>query len=92
MYDPKHMDAEFLLVHEANDTPKESLRERNDEVIEHIYIGHRFKNDTVRVALRSKTTRKTLRAIYQNDHKACLIEEIEQSQTYCLGNKIESMV
>ena len=50
MYDPKRMDTEFPLVREAHD--------RNDEILERIYIGRRFKNDTVRVALRSKSARK----------------------------------
>lgn len=43
MYDPDRMDTEFLLVRQAHDTPKESLRERNNEVLERIYIGRRFK-------------------------------------------------
>jgi hypothetical protein len=34
------MDTEFRLVREAHD--------RNDEVLERIYIGRRFKNDTER--------------------------------------------
>lgn len=41
MYDPNRMDKEFPLVREAHD--------RNDEVIERIYIGRRFKNDTERL-------------------------------------------
>jgi hypothetical protein len=41
MYDPDHMDTEFPLVRAAHD--------RNDEVIERIYIGRRFKNDTERL-------------------------------------------
>ncbi|WP_017327271.1 type IIL restriction-modification enzyme MmeI [Synechococcus sp. PCC 7336] len=41
MYDPKRMDTEFPLVREAHD--------RNDEVLERIYIGRRFKNDTERL-------------------------------------------
>ncbi|MCT7983782.1 lactate dehydrogenase [Laspinema sp. A4] len=41
MYDPERMDSEFPLVREAHD--------RNDEVIERIYIGRRFKNDTERL-------------------------------------------
>jgi hypothetical protein len=41
MYDPDRMDAEFPLVREAH--------ERNDEVLERIYIGRRFKNDTERL-------------------------------------------
>jgi hypothetical protein len=35
------MDIEFPLVREAH--------ERNDEIIERIYIGRRFKNDTERL-------------------------------------------
>ena len=41
MYDPKRMDIEFPLVREAHD--------RNDEILERIYIGRRFKNDTERL-------------------------------------------
>ena len=41
MYDPDRMDREFPLVREAHD--------RNDEIIERIYIGRRFKNDTERL-------------------------------------------
>ncbi|MGB7711694.1 MAG: hypothetical protein WBL95_19515 [Microcoleus sp.] len=43
------MDTEFPLVREAHDTPKDSLRKRNDEILERIYIGRRFKNDTERL-------------------------------------------
>jgi hypothetical protein len=41
MYDPDRMDAEFPLVRAAH--------ERNDEVLERIYIGRRFRNDTERL-------------------------------------------
>jgi len=41
MYDRDRMDTEFPLVREAHD--------RNDEAIERIYIGRRFKNDTERL-------------------------------------------
>ena len=41
IYDPDRMDTEFPLVREAH--------ERNDEVLERIYIGRRFKNDTERL-------------------------------------------
>jgi hypothetical protein len=41
MYDPERMDKEFPRVREAH--------ERNDEVLERIYIGRRFKNDTERL-------------------------------------------
>ena len=41
MYDRDRMDSEFPLVREAH--------ERNDEIIERIYIGRRFKNDTERL-------------------------------------------
>ncbi len=41
MYDSERMDSEFPLVREAHD--------RNDEVVERIYIGRRFKNDTERL-------------------------------------------
>ncbi len=49
MYDRDRMDTEFPLVREAHDTPKESLRKRDDEILERIYIGRRFKNDTERL-------------------------------------------
>jgi hypothetical protein len=41
MYDPDRMNSEFPLVREAH--------ERNDEILERIYIGRRFKNDTERL-------------------------------------------
>ncbi len=41
MYDPDRMDAEFPEVRRAH--------ERNDEVLERIYIGRRFRNDTERL-------------------------------------------
>ena len=52
MYDPDRMDSEFPLVRAAHD--------RNDETLERIYIGRRFKNDTERLEklfeLYTKTT------------------------------------
>lgn len=41
MYDPESMDEEFPLVRQAH--------ERNDETLERIYVGRRFKNDTERL-------------------------------------------
>ncbi|MEK7660941.1 MAG: type IIL restriction-modification enzyme MmeI, partial [Pseudomonadota bacterium] len=41
MYDPDRMDTEFPLVRAAH--------EKNDETLERIYIGRRFKNDTERL-------------------------------------------
>jgi hypothetical protein len=41
LYDPDKMDSEYPLVREAHD--------RNDEILERIYIGRRFKNDTERL-------------------------------------------
>ena len=41
MYDPGRMDTEFSRLREAHDN--------NDEVLERIYIGRRFKNDTERL-------------------------------------------
>jgi len=41
MYDPNRMDQEFPLVRQAH--------ERNDDILERIYIGRRFKNDTERL-------------------------------------------
>jgi hypothetical protein len=57
MYDPVRgatpleyrMDSEFPLVREAHDSAPQTLRERNDEVLERIYIGRRFRNDTERL-------------------------------------------
>jgi hypothetical protein len=41
MYEPDRMDEEFPLVRAAH--------QRNDEVLERIYIGRRFRNDTERL-------------------------------------------
>ena len=41
MYDRDRMDTEFPLVRQAHDL--------NDEILERIYIGRRFKNDTERL-------------------------------------------
>ena len=41
MYEPDRMDTEFPRLREAHD--------HNDEVLERIYIGRRFKNDTERL-------------------------------------------
>jgi hypothetical protein len=41
MYDPERMDAEFPDLRAAHD--------RNDETLERIYIGRRFRNDTERL-------------------------------------------
>ena len=41
MYDPDRMDTEFPRLREAH--------ELNDEILERIYIGRRFKNDTERL-------------------------------------------
>ena len=41
MYSPYRMDSEFPCLREAH--------EHNDEVLERIYIGRRFKNDTERL-------------------------------------------
>jgi hypothetical protein len=38
LYNPEHIPADLLAAHE-----------RNDEVLERIYIGRRFKNDTERL-------------------------------------------
>lgn len=43
------MDTEFPLAQEAPDLPVAMLRDRNDKIIERIYIGRRFKNDTERL-------------------------------------------
>ena len=41
LYDPERMDRDFPALRAAH--------ERNDEVLERIYIGRRFKNDTERL-------------------------------------------
>lgn len=41
MYDPDRMEAEFSQLHQAH--------RRNDEIVERIYLGRRFKNDTERL-------------------------------------------
>jgi hypothetical protein len=41
MYDPDRVDQEFPLVRQAH--------EKNDETLERIYVGRRFKNDTERL-------------------------------------------
>lgn len=41
MYDPDHMDEDFPLLRVAHDS--------NDETLERIYVGRRFKNDTERL-------------------------------------------
>lgn len=41
MYDPDHFYTDYALLREAHD--------RNDEILERIYIGRRFKNDTERL-------------------------------------------
>jgi hypothetical protein len=43
------------------------VHDRTDEILEHIYIDLRFKNDIDRAASRSKSPRKMLRVVYQND-------------------------
>ena len=51
LYDPDKMPADLRAAHE-----------RNDEVLERIYIGRRFKNDTERLE-------KLFRPLYQDDHQ-----------------------
>jgi hypothetical protein len=41
MYDPDSMESEFPLLQQAH--------ERNDEILERIYIGRKFRNDTERL-------------------------------------------
>jgi len=41
MYEPDHFEKNYPILREAHD--------RNDEIIERIYIGRRFKNDTERL-------------------------------------------
>jgi hypothetical protein len=58
---PDRMYSEFLFVREAHD--------RNDKILERIYIGRCFKNDTERLE-------RNLRAIHQNDQPANIVQEI----------------
>jgi hypothetical protein len=59
MYDPDHFDTNYPLLREAHD--------RNDEIMERIYIGRRFKNDTERL--------EKLFALYAQEQKgSCLVE------------------
>ena len=54
MYDPDHFYTNFALLREAHD--------RNDELIERIYVGRKFKNDTERL--------EKLFALYAQEQKA----------------------
>ena len=59
------MDTEFPLVREAHNLPRATLRKRNDEILDRIYIGRRFKNDTDRKCVPTgKSAGKTLGAVY----------------------------
>ncbi len=68
MYDPERMDSEFPLVREAHD--------RNDETVDRIYIGRRFKNDTERLEklfemyskMTQTTPKKTTKRQTKGDH------------------------
>jgi hypothetical protein len=57
MYDPDHFDTNYPLLREAHD--------RNDEIIERIYIGRRFKNDTERL--------EKLFELYAQEQKASIL-------------------
>lgn len=47
-----HFPATIAELYDPGNTPEDLLHahERNDEVLERIYIGRRFKNDTERLA------------------------------------------
>jgi len=62
LYDPEKMPANLSEAHE-----------RNDETLERIYIGRRFKK-------RHRAVGKALRTLYQDDHRANPAEEARQSQ------------
>jgi hypothetical protein len=66
MYDPERMDAEFPHVRAAHEV--------NDEVLERIYIGRRFKNDTERLEklfeLYTKMSHATGKPTKQNKKEA----------------------
>lgn len=57
MYDPDHFDTNYPLLRETHD--------RNDEIIERIYIGRRFKNDTERL--------EKLFELYAQEQKASIL-------------------
>jgi hypothetical protein len=59
MYDPDHFDTNFPLLREAHD--------RNDEIMERIYIGRRFRNDTERL--------EKLFALYAQEQKGNFLVE-----------------
>lgn len=65
------MDSEFPLVRAAH--------ERNDEVLERIYIGRRFKNDTERLEkLFELYTKMTLK----NDSESSSKRQSKRGKTY----------
>ncbi len=43
IYDLARMDTEFPLIRAARETPSESLRDHNDDVLERSYSDRRFK-------------------------------------------------
>ncbi|KGJ02745.1 hypothetical protein SAMN04487972_12813 [Paracoccus halophilus] len=57
MYDPDHFYTDYAVLREAHD--------RNDEIMERIYIGRRFKNDTERL--------EKLFALYGQEQKRGLV-------------------
>ncbi|KKN80207.1 hypothetical protein LCGC14_0332890 [marine sediment metagenome] len=65
MYDPDHIDTNFPSLREAH--------ERNDEIMERIYIGRRFKNDTERL--------EKLFALYAQEQKGDRLVENAPSGT-----------
>ncbi len=65
MYDPDYFESNFPLLREAHD--------RNDEIIERIYIGRKFKNDTERL--------EKLFALYANERKGNVLVENARSGT-----------
>jgi len=61
MYNPDRIDADFPLLREAHD--------RNDGLIERIYIGRKFKNDTERL--------EKLFALYAQEQRAIPVNELD---------------
>ncbi len=59
MYDPDHFHTNFPLLRDAH--------ERNDEIMERIYVGRRFKNDTERL--------EKLFALYAQEQRGDILGE-----------------
>jgi hypothetical protein len=74
MYDPDRMTTEFSQLHQAH--------ERNDEIIERIYIGRKFRNDTERL--------ERLFALYALADKGDSLKEVARKEVARLGARRRS--